>query len=199
MVKFPLHLEGSEKSFTVEVEQELCGRMPGYRCKIWWTDMEIDVESADLNSLRHRLNKEKKLAGNDWARDRWKWRGLAVCAWEQCSMGRINGCIEHSARNVLRIEEIAVKKKKNWTTQKMLYGWTRAVQSTKSNMFKGKEVGFRGSYCRKRKNIYSSWLLQFHWILCSTGLGFSTWQDETWAISWCPNRNLAFNFRIRVY
>jgi len=33
----------------------------------------------------------------------------------------------------------------------------------------------------------------------SSGLDFSLWQDETWAISWCANRNLAFDFRIRVY
>jgi len=30
-------------------------------------------------------------------------------------------------------------------------------------MFTGKEVGFKGSDCRKRKNNYSSLLFHFHW------------------------------------
>jgi hypothetical protein len=58
------------------------------------------------------LNKEKKLAGKDWVRDFWKRHGLGVCAPELCSMGRTIGCAEHSARNFLRIEEIAAYKKK---------------------------------------------------------------------------------------
>jgi len=40
----------------------------------------MGVESADLNSISHRLNEEKKLAGKDWVRDFWKGHGLGVCA-----------------------------------------------------------------------------------------------------------------------
>jgi len=71
-------------------------------------------------------------------------------------MGRIIGCVEHGARNFLGIEEIAAKRKKIGPHRKF------AVQSAKSNVLTGKEVGFKGSNCRKRKNNYSSLLFHFH-------------------------------------
>jgi len=68
--QLPLHLEDSDKVFTVQMEQEVAKYCQDKDTKFYGLIKKKCVPTgfkfADLNGLSHRFNTEKKLVGKDW-------------------------------------------------------------------------------------------------------------------------------------